>query len=171
VLAGDTPLVVQGVEIRTHTVEVFMGGSPRTYRYDANVVIYDGSPPQEIVSKPQWRLTNEGVAALAWHRLRPMRGEDAQKSLADSPQQPQIKPASQQEPSLDERALALFFADRSRTKKEIASLLGVQTQSICPSRCPRLDQAMQAWRAANSRQRPHGSKDKDGNVEAWDEDE
>jgi hypothetical protein len=73
--------------------------------------------------------------------------------------------------TLDVRALALFFADKNRSKKEIADLLGKRTQSLSPERCPQLDTAMKAWRSANANARPRGSKDRDGNIEAWDEDE
>lgn len=73
--------------------------------------------------------------------------------------------------TLDERALAFFLADKNRTKTMIAKLLGVSTQSICPSRCPQLDNAMRAWQEANTSGKIRGRKDKDGNLEAWEEDE
>jgi hypothetical protein len=86
VQAGDFPLDVQGVVTHTHTVEVFTAAPLRTYRYNAEVLIYDGPPPREIWSNPQWRLTAEGIAALAWYRLRSVRGENAPPT--DSPQKP-----------------------------------------------------------------------------------
>jgi hypothetical protein len=74
--------------------------------------------------------------------------------------------------TLDARALALFFVDRSRTKTDIARLLNLRNvQSLSPQRCPKLDDAMKAWREANAGPPIRGSKDKDGNLEAWDEDE
>jgi len=70
--------------------------------------------------------------------------------------------------TLDERALAFFVADRTRSKTQIAKLLGLKnTQSIAPDRCPRLHAAMQACKALDL---PNGSKSKDGTIEAWEDD-
>ena len=70
--------------------------------------------------------------------------------------------------SLDARALAIFIEDPSRKKRDIAKILGLKaTQSLSPERCPKLDAAMRAYRAPDRRIR--GSKDADGNLEAWKE--
>jgi len=70
--------------------------------------------------------------------------------------------------SLDARALALFLDDTRRRKKDIARLLGLKnTQSLAPARCRRLDAAMRAHRAPDP-EPVRGTKDRDGNLEAWD---
>jgi hypothetical protein len=72
--------------------------------------------------------------------------------------------------TLDEKALALFFAEPSRNKTEIARLLKLKNvQSLSPKRCPKLHDAMKAWREANGSNPVRGTKDKQGNLEAWTE--
>jgi hypothetical protein len=69
--------------------------------------------------------------------------------------------------SLDSRALAVFLEDKTRTKKAIADILGLNhTQSLSPERCPELDKAMKTWEVAQRPEKPKGTKDKHGNLEA-----
>ena len=77
--------------------------------------------------------------------------------------------------TLDEQALAIFVSRKGNvTKKAIARILvetGVRTtchvKSLTPKRCPQLDKAVQTYRAAC--RLPKGSKDRDGNIEAYEE--
>lgn len=86
-----------------------------------------------------------------------------------------VKPAVPLGETLDEQAVAIFVSRKGRvTKKEIARILvetGVRTtcheKSLTPKRCPKLHQATQAYRAANNP--PRGSKDAEGNLEAWED--
>jgi hypothetical protein len=72
--------------------------------------------------------------------------------------------------SLDARALAIFIENPDRTKKDIARLMGLKnTQSLSPSRCPKLDAAIRAYRAPDPGA-VRGSKDAAGNVEGWTDD-
>jgi hypothetical protein len=69
--------------------------------------------------------------------------------------------------TLDMRAVTLFFQDTSRTKKQIAQILGKKhTQSLSPARCPKLHAAMKAHRGS-AFSKVRGSKSRDGSVEAW----
>ena len=58
------------------------------------------------------------------------------------------KPAAKGKTSLDARATALKVEDPTRTKTDIAKILGLtHTQSLTPRRCPMLDKAMRAHKA------------------------
>jgi hypothetical protein len=73
--------------------------------------------------------------------------------------------------SLDARALALFLDHTDWTKKKIADALGCHEKSLSPRRCPRLTAAIAAHKSPidPDRPRPRGSKDSEGNLEAWTE--
>lgn len=75
-------------------------------------------------------------------------------------------------PSLDARALALFIEHTEWTKKQIAQHLRCNEKSLAPRRCPKLDAALKAHRASvdPGSRRLRGSKDAEGNLEAWEED-
>jgi hypothetical protein len=73
--------------------------------------------------------------------------------------------------SLDARAVAVFLEHPNWTKKQIAEALGLKaTQSLSPERCRKLDAAMHAASAKLDPSKPfrRGSKDSEGNLEAWD---
>jgi hypothetical protein len=77
--------------------------------------------------------------------------------------------------SLDEQALAVFLSRNGAvTKKEIARILveskvreKCHEKSLAPKRCPRLNTAIRAYR--NAHKLPRGSKDREGNVEAYED--
>lgn len=75
--------------------------------------------------------------------------------------------------SLDARALAIFLEHLTWSKKQIAEHLRCHPKSLAPRRCPRLHGAIQAYRSPldPGRRRLHGTKDDQGNLEAWEEDE
>jgi hypothetical protein len=75
-------------------------------------------------------------------------------------------------PSLDARALAVFLEHTDWTKKRIAEYLGCNAKSLCPDRCPRLTNAMAAYKSPIDPDRRHirGWKDKDGTLEAYEDD-
>jgi hypothetical protein len=91
--------------------------------------------------------------------------EDARPPVSPS----KLDAAKPKKPTLDERALALFLADPTRTKATISVLLGLKNpQSLSPRRCPKLATAVKAYRAENARAIPRGSKGNDGGIEAYD---
>jgi hypothetical protein len=117
---------------------------------------------------PRAYLTTAGRADLARH------DEPSGSQRADgTPPDKQPPPEESPELSLDARALALFIADTRRKKTDIAKLLRLRnSQSLAPKRCPKLSAAMRAHRAADpDRRRVRGSKDREGNLEAYREDE
>lgn len=67
---------------------------------------------------------------------------------------------------LDEKAVAVFLKHKDWKKKEIAAFLNCHPKSLAPKRCPHLHGAMQAYRKPDL---PRGSKDSQGNLEAWDD--
>lgn len=77
--------------------------------------------------------------------------------------------------TLDEQAVAVLVTHQGRvTKKDIARILveaGIRKKcnekSLAPKRCPKLDQAYRAYRSAHDV--PRGSKNSDGELEAWEE--
>jgi hypothetical protein len=54
---------------RPHTVKMWGSGPPGTYSYKAQVTVFDGALPEPVYSKPGLRLTAEGRAVLALHRI------------------------------------------------------------------------------------------------------
>ena len=105
-----------------------------------------------------YNLAPRGRAALLEYEL--------QAETVDEP-----KPSPQQTlVSLDEQALAIFLKEKC-SKAEIARRLGKKKQSLSPKRCPQLDAAVKAWKASRDPGQLRGSKDKDGHIEAWDDDE
>ncbi len=81
------------------------------------------------------------------------------------------KPNGSPNVSLDVKAVGVFLEHPDWTKKRIAEELGYHEKSLCPRRCPKLDAAIRAQRARidPSVKVRRGSKDRDGNLEAWDE--
>jgi hypothetical protein len=71
--------------------------------------------------------------------------------------------------SLDAMAVAVFIDHPEWTKKKIANHLGKHEKSLAPTRCPKLDAAIKAYKAKPPTVR--GSKDSEGNVEAWDDED
>jgi hypothetical protein len=65
----DRGYAVGQVRVLTHTVEVWGTGPACQYRYDADVIVYDGPPPQPVYSEPKLVLLPEGEAALSLHRM------------------------------------------------------------------------------------------------------
>jgi hypothetical protein len=80
-----------------------------------------------------------------------------------------------QEDSLDAQAVGILARYAGNiTKKDIARILVEEgtrkkcnEKSLAPGRCPRLDQAIKAYRSAHSL--PHGSKSRNGVLEAEDD--
>jgi hypothetical protein len=68
--------------------------------------------------------------------------------------------------SLDLKAVRVYLVHRDWTKKQIATYLKCNEKSLTPKRCPQLKAAISAYRSTHL---PHGSKDSNGNVEAWDD--
>ncbi len=99
------------------------------------------------------RLTFDGSAAIALFDMQPTGGE----SHATKPTRGI---------SLDAKALSVFIEHPDWTKKKIAEHLGCNAKSLTPKRCPKLKDAIAAYKAKPTTRR--GSKDSDGNVEAWD---
>ena len=72
------------------------------------------------------------------------------------------------EQGLEDRAINIVVKHKGAiSKREIAQLLGCHEKSLAPNRCPRLDAALQAYR--DMFDKPRGTKDCDGTLEAWDE--
>ncbi|MGE3803394.1 MAG: hypothetical protein AB7K24_01830 [Gemmataceae bacterium] len=69
--------------------------------------------------------------------------------------------------TIDTQALALFLDDPTRTKRDIAKLLGKPRphQTLSKEKCPKLNAAMNAHKAPQ-RKPKRGSKDRNGNLEA-----
>jgi hypothetical protein len=130
-------------------------------------------PDQEVLTELADRLAD--LADIPPHRVPEMPLDtvaELVKRLSDgpAPAQPGSGGGTVEKVSLDARALGLFVEDPNRTKKDIAKILRVRTQSLAPSRCPKLDAAMRAYRAPDPGL-VRGSKDRDGNLEAFCEDE
>lgn len=132
----------------------------------ARIDVLDGPLPIRPKAPPQesWKvlvLLPEGRVVLTEQELTADRtGTDGRTP----------NPAPRSKLSLDLQALAVFFEDRNRKIKDIARILGLKnTQSLAPKRCPELHKVMKACRAENAP--PRGSKDRDGNIEAWGEDD
>lgn len=68
--------------------------------------------------------------------------------------------------SLDAKALAVFIEHPDWKKTQIAAHLKTNPKSLAPKRCPKLTAAIAAHKAPLA---PRGSKDRNGNLEAWDE--
>jgi hypothetical protein len=81
------------------------------------------------------------------------------------------EPAAKSGISLDAKALAVFIEHPDWTKKTIASHLACNEKSLTPKRCPKLAAAIAAHKSPidPGRRRLRGSKDADGNLEAWEE--
>lgn len=93
------------------------------------------------------------------------KGTPEDKRAAELP-----KPEATSDVALDARALAVRLEHTDWTKKRIAKNLGCNEKGLCPARCPKLAAALKAHRAPDPfRKVPRGWKDRDGNVEAWDE--
>lgn len=71
---------------------------------------------------------------------------------------------------VDAEALAVFIHHPDWTKKRIAEQIGRAEKSLAPGRCPKLNAAIQTYKSRNNAGLKRGSKDRDGNLEAWDED-
>jgi hypothetical protein len=108
------------------------------------------------------KLHDEERAAQA-SKPKPLGDAELAPLIAAGPSQERLPRA---EPvDLDLEAVALFLKDRTRSKAEIARMLGQHRQALAPERCPKLDLAIRAWKASEL---PHGSKSKDGTIEAED---
>jgi hypothetical protein len=70
---------------------------------------------------------------------------------------------------LDAQALGVFIEHPDWTKKKIAAHLECHEKSLCPDRCPKLAAAIAAHKSHidPGRRRVRGSKDAEGNLEAW----
>ena len=119
-----------------------------------------------------YHYTDEGEAE--WRRLEAKRlssywrheGVTADEQPASNGDKPTEKRATSDSPDL--QAVAFFLQDKSRTKTDIARLLGKKKQSLTPDRYPELDKVMRAWKAPDKRLR-RGTKAKDGTIEAEDD--
>jgi hypothetical protein len=79
------------------------------------------------------------------------------------------KPAKKTRGSLEARALAIFIQHSEWTIERIAEELGTNKKCLTRKRCPKLAAAIAAYRAGNAeeRRRVRGSKDKEGHLEAY----
>jgi hypothetical protein len=76
--------------------------------------------------------------------------------------------------TIEAKAVATWFQHKDWTKKQIAEAIGCHEKQLSPKRCPTLAAAIQAYKDSNeaNRRQVRGSKDKEGTVEAYeDEDE
>jgi hypothetical protein len=124
-----------------------------------------GPPPVRMAEISTLKLPHRVDAIIFVKRLlewaRSLTPKPVEPKSAELPKEPAAAV------DLDTQALAVFFADRSRDKTEIARLLRKPKQSLSPDRCPKLDAAMKAWKAPE-RKPPRGSKSKDRRIEAED---
>lgn len=127
---------------------------PDDLRDALHVAVYRGLvrklPGAHRLSPIYWGLTVEGLGALK-----------------DVPSKVGAKDAK--EPKLDARALALFIENPTMTKTEIAKKLELKNvRSLSRARCPQLNSAIAAHKAAiDPGSTVRGSKDADGNLDAW----
>lgn len=149
--AHGVALVLAGVSAR-QTLELARAG---TY-HDHPLRLPDGAEYTLLMSSAL-------QAEIEWERAQAAR-------LASETEEPR-DPADAPPVTLDAQALACFVEDTTRTKTDIIRLLGLRnTQSLAPNRCPKLHAAMKAWRAPDpDRRRIRGSKDVDGNLDAWED--
>ncbi|HUE13501.1 MAG TPA: hypothetical protein VMR25_05010 [Planctomycetaceae bacterium] len=110
-----------------------------------------------------------GMDAVTWRDL----SEDQripwmEQALAWKPANhpAEVKAAKGRKVSLDLRALTLFADNPSLTNKEIAARLPCHVKSLTRKRCPLLAKARRKTKLPDSETR-RGTKDKTGNVEAW----
>jgi hypothetical protein len=142
-----------------------LAGAGFRVRNPFDIAAWPPNPP------PNWRSPNANAGEALEGALRDLQAKARAASELQAATLGPKPERSESAPTLDERALALFFADCNRTKTQIAHLLGLKNvQSLSPQRCPKLHQAMEACRAANASP-PRGTKDAEGNLEAWDEGE
>jgi hypothetical protein len=108
-------------------------------------------------------------------KANPGKAENSDHQTETEAKNEPTKPIASLGATLDEQAVAVFVSRKGQvTKKEIARILvesGIREtcheKSLAPSRCPHLDQAIRAYRDGHSL--PHGSKDREGNVEAYED--
>lgn len=154
-------------------VHVLVEGCPLwTYEFDATVTVLDGPLPNQ----PTWQeyvLTRAGMDALTLHRLSTSQAvenetPDGVPGIGEDGGKDDLK-----EPKLDERALALFIQDTTQRKTKIAERLGCNdVRSLSKKRCPKLNAAIAAHKAKiDPGSTKRGSKDADGTLEAWDDDD
>jgi hypothetical protein len=99
------------------------------------------------------------------------RGQVVEQPAEGGPAAGLPKPEAKSDVSLDARAVGVFLDHPDWTKKRIAKLLGCNEKSLCPERCPKLTAAIAAHKSPidPGRRRLRGSKDSDGNLEAWED--
>lgn len=112
-----------------------------------------------------------GVSPSEWNdlgregQIGRMRAYLDRKDSIEGPQKINTDKSTKQ-PSLDSLAVGVFLDHPDWTKKQIAEYLGCHKGSLTPKRCPKLASAIRASRTSDL---PRGSKDRDGNMEAWEE--
>ncbi len=111
------------------------------------------------------KMTGEQVAKLQ-ERIRRERAKllrGATEPHGNGAQPPETKSKM----SLDAQALAVFIEHSDWSKVQIAKHLRCNPKSLAPGRCPKLASAIAAYKAKPKM--PRGTKDADGNFEAWDD--
>lgn len=121
-------------------------------------------PPDRILRvfpTPRWY---QDMAALR------MLAETIARQHADGSEQ-SSKTAAKSDVSLDARALGVFIEHPEWTKKRIADHLDCNEKSLAPTRCPKLAAAIAAHKSPIDPGRRHyrGSKDAEGNLEAYED--
>jgi hypothetical protein len=106
-------------------------------------------------------LTKTGKGALALHA----ETGGTPEATGDKP----TEPAGTPKVSLDARALGVFIDHPDWTKKRIAKHLDCHEKSLCPKSCPKLAAAIKAHRTPDPSRKVRGSKDPEGNLEAWED--
>lgn len=100
-----------------------------------------------VCAPPRWFADMSALCALA-------------ESLAASGN-------GKQKLSLDARAVGVYVQHPDWTKVQIAESLECNSKDLTPKRCPKLAAAIAAYKARDKPLR--GSKDSDGNLEAWED--
>lgn len=149
----------------------------------------------KMLDTPEETLENwQGVAAMLWDMARTLGGKDHPPPLLPAIDSEAVarsaldqlivwanngewsgsgdKRAKKQSAiSLDAQAVGVFLEHLDWTMERIAEHLRCHVKSLTPKRCPNLAAAVAAHKARidPDRPRPHGSKDAEGNLEAWEE--
>jgi hypothetical protein len=157
-LIPDAGLLARSLDRHNPQPVEFVGGT--NLPADLHDGVYDVYPEQG------WRQAMQRLREAA--RVKATEGDI--QTPATEPV-PTGKQGKQKKVTRDAEALGLFCEDQTRTITVIAELLGVPTQSLAPTRCPKLHAAMKAYKGsnANDRRKVRGSKDRDGNIEAYED--
>jgi hypothetical protein len=170
-ICAATPNLPDLTEAETFRLKAYLDRYPAPPTYARSEVkrrilcVWDETDPDDEQRWIHLHATLEYNTAR--HRARATTAEPDTKS--SKPLEPNVK----SNVTLDARALAVFLEHTDWSKKRIAQHLGCNEKSLCPARCPRLAAAIAAHTSTidPGRRRLRGSKDANGNLEAWEENE